>query len=72
MEENSMPISVVVGGQFGGAGKGKVTAHLCRYHQFDVAVRCGGPNSGHTVTMNGKQIILRPVSYTHLTLPTKA
>jgi len=56
-----MPIVVVVGGQFGGEGKGKVTAHLCREHGFDVAVRCGGPNSGHTVTINGKQVVLRQI-----------
>src|SRR3990172_8768458 len=56
-----MPVTVVVGGQFGGEGKGKMTAHLCREHHFDVAVRCGGPNSGHTVTLAGQQAILRQV-----------
>jgi len=56
-----MPITVVVGGQFGGEGKGKITAHLCKEHNFDVAVRCGGPNSGHTVTFNGKQVVLRQI-----------
>lgn len=56
-----MGIVVVVGGQFGGEGKGKTTAHLCRAFDVDVAVRCGGPNSGHTITINGEQIILRQV-----------
>ncbi len=37
-----MSIVVVVGGQFGGEGKGKMTAHLCHEYGFDVAVRCGG------------------------------
>ena len=49
-----MSIVVVVGGQFGGEGKGKITAHLCYEYGFDVAVRCGGPNSGHTITINDK------------------
>jgi adenylosuccinate synthase len=56
-----MPITVVVGGQYGGEGKGKTVAHLCRNRGFDVAVRCGGPNSGHTITLNGRQVVLRQV-----------
>ena len=56
-----MNVVVIVEGQFGGEGKGKITAHLCRTYNFDVAVRCGGPNSGHTITFNGKQIILRQI-----------
>ncbi len=56
-----MPITVVVGGQFGSEGKGKTTAYLCREHGFDVAVRCGGPNSGHTVTIDNEPVVLRQV-----------
>ncbi len=56
-----MSIVVVVGGQFGGEGKGKITAYLCHEFEFDVAVRCGGPNSGHTITINDKQVVLRQV-----------
>lgn len=56
-----MPLTVVVGGQYGGEGKGKVTAHLCCRYGFDVAVRCGGPNSGHTITIDGKQVVLRQI-----------
>jgi len=56
-----MSIVVVAGGQFGGEGKGKITAHLCRTYNFDVAVRCGGPNSGHTVTIDDKQVVLRQI-----------
>lgn len=56
-----MSITVVIGAQFGGEGKGKMTAHLCRNHDFDIAVRCGGPNSGHTVTIDDKQVVLRQV-----------
>ncbi|MDY6964406.1 MAG: adenylosuccinate synthetase [Halobacteriota archaeon] len=56
-----MPVKVVVGGQFGSEGKGKITAYMCREKGFDVAVRCGGPNSGHTITINHGQIVLRSV-----------
>ncbi len=56
-----MSIGVVVGGQFGGEGKGKITAHLCREYGYDIAIRCGGPNSGHTITIDNKQIILRQI-----------
>ena len=61
MDASKKGITVVVGGQFGGEGKGKVTAHLCRNYNYDAAVRCGGPNSGHTVTIGNEQIILRQI-----------
>jgi adenylosuccinate synthase len=44
-----MPVSIVVGGQFGSEGKGKVAHYLAREMKACFAVRCGGPNSGHTV-----------------------
>lgn len=54
-----MSVTVIVGGQFGSEGKGKTTAHLCRNRSVDAVVRCGGPNSGHTVSAGEKQVILR-------------
>ena len=56
-----MSIAIIIGGQYGSEGKGKVSAHLCRHHGYNIAVRCGGPNSGHTVTINGEQIVLRQI-----------
>ena len=44
-----MPVSIIVGGQFGSEGKGKVAHYLAREMKACFAVRCGGPNSGHTV-----------------------
>lgn len=44
-----MPVSVVVGGQFGSEGKGKVALQLARDMSAAAVVRVGGPNSGHTV-----------------------
>jgi adenylosuccinate synthase len=43
-----MPISIVVGGQYGSEGKGKVAQLLARDQSVRVAVRVGGSNSGHT------------------------
>lgn len=44
-----MSISIVVGGQYGSEGKGKVAHFLARERKAAAAVRVGGPNSGHTV-----------------------
>lgn len=44
-----MPVTVVVGGQFGSEGKGKVAYILAKEKGAAVAVRVGGVNSGHTV-----------------------
>ncbi len=57
-----MPVSIVVGGQFGSEGKGKVALELVRYHHRSAVtvVRVGGPNSGHTAyDRNGKKWALR-------------
>ena len=56
-----MPVTVVVGGQFGSEGKGKICAHLAATDNVDYMVRCGGPNSGHTVYVEGKRYQLRQV-----------
>jgi adenylosuccinate synthase len=55
-----MPVTVVVGGQFGSEGKGKVAHYLARELGATAAVRVGGPNSGHTVVgPEGRKIIFR-------------
>lgn len=55
-----MPVTVVVGGQYGSEGKGKVAHHLYLQHGAAAAVRVGGANSGHTViTADGRKHVLR-------------
>ena len=54
-----MPVTVVVGGQFGSEGKGKVAHWLAREQQAAYAIRVGGPNSGHTAVENGSPVVLR-------------
>jgi adenylosuccinate synthase len=57
-----MPISIVVGGQFGSEGKGKVSLELVRMatERQIAVVRVGGPNSGHTAySRAGRKYALR-------------
>jgi adenylosuccinate synthase len=55
-----MSVWVVVGGQFGSEGKGKISAIITLQEGIDVCIRCGGPNSGHSFQdRNGKLILLR-------------
>lgn len=54
-----MPVTIVVGAQYGSEGKGKVAHWLAGLQQPQYAVRVGGPNSGHTVVEDGRRIILR-------------
>ena len=60
-EANSGYVDVIVGGQYGSEGKGQVAAFLS--NEYDLLVRVGGPNAGHTV--------FEPASsYTHHQLPS--
>jgi adenylosuccinate synthase len=74
-----MSLWVVVGGQYGSEGKGKVSAFITKQENIDICVRCGGPNSGHSfVDENGKNVVLRqlPTGYvsprTRLLIPAGA
>ena len=74
-----MSLWVVVGGQFGGEGKGKISAFITRDEEIDICIRCGGPNSGHTfVADDGSTVLLRqlPTGYirrqTRLLIPAGA
>lgn len=40
-------VDVLVGGQFGSEGKGHIASHIAS--EYDLLVRVGGPNAGHTV-----------------------
>jgi adenylosuccinate synthase len=49
---------VVVGGQFGSEGKGKISAIITLQEQIDICIRCGGPNSGHSFQKEDGELIL--------------
>lgn len=44
---NQRVVDVLVGGQYGSEGKGHIASYLAP--EYDVLVRVGGPNAGHTV-----------------------
>jgi adenylosuccinate synthase len=53
-------VTVVVGGQYGSEGKGKVAQYLAAMTGAAAVVRVGGSNSGHTgYTASGERRILR-------------
>ena len=41
-------VDVIVGGMYGSEGKGHIAAYLA--NDYDILVRVGGPNAGHTVS----------------------
>ncbi len=74
-----MSLWVVVGGQYGSEGKGKISAFITQQEEIDICIRCGGPNSGHSfVNDRGDTILVRqlPTGYirrgTRLLIPAGA
>jgi adenylosuccinate synthase len=69
-EENRVPVTVVVGTQWGDEGKGKLTDLLAREMQVVVRYQ-GGHNAGHTVVVDGEtfalQLVPSGVLYPHIT-----
>ncbi len=65
-----MPVTVVVGSQWGDEGKAKITDQLAKEHSFVVRYQ-GGHNAGHTVVVNGErfalQLVPSGVFYDHVT-----
>lgn len=55
-----MSVWVVVGGQYGSEGKGKISAVITQRENIDICIRCGGPNSGHSVLdASGRLTVVR-------------
>lgn len=52
-------VTALIGAQFGSEGKGRMAQHFAS--QFDVHVRTGGPNAGHTIHHNGETFKMRSV-----------
>lgn len=48
-------VDVIVGGQYGSEGKGQVAAYLAQ--EYDLLVRVGGPNAGHSVYAEPTRIV---------------
>ncbi|OGR52129.1 MAG: hypothetical protein A2049_12525 [Elusimicrobia bacterium GWA2_62_23] len=54
-----MPVDIVVGGQAGDEGKGKICAWLAAKGNYAYSVRVGGPNAGHTIFFKDKIYTLK-------------
>lgn len=54
-------LTLVVGGQYGGEGKGKIAAFLAKHERPHIVARTGGVNSKHTVVEKGTSYDLRQV-----------
>lgn len=54
-----MSITIILGGQFGSEGKGKVAHYFAKKEKADYCIRVGGPNSGHTVYRGKEKLIFR-------------
>ena len=55
-----MPVDMVLGGQWGDEGKGKIVDSIAE--QYDYVVRFqGGPNAGHTIVIDGERTILHQI-----------
>lgn len=52
-----MPVTVLVGGQWGDEGKGKIVDALSAGYKAVVRYQ-GGPNAGHTVVRDGRRLVL--------------
>lgn len=57
-----MTCTIVVGGQWGDEGKGKIISYLCEKDKPSIVARGGvGPNAGHSVEVNGEKYGIRMV-----------
>ncbi len=56
-----MPVDIIVGGQAGDEGKGKVTAYLAYSDNYDYCIKVGGPNAGHTILYKKKIFALKTI-----------
>ncbi len=56
-----MPVDIVVGGQAGDEGKGKISAYLAAKKKYKYSIRVGGPNAGHTIFFRDKIYTLKTI-----------
>jgi len=52
-------LTVLVGGQYGSEGKGAIAAHLA--NQYEVHVRVGSPNAGHTIWWKNQKHVMQSI-----------
>ena len=52
-------LTVLVGGQYGSEGKGAIAKHIA--FDYDVHVRVGSPNAGHTIYWDGQKHVMQSI-----------
>lgn len=52
-------LCVLVGGQYGSEGKGAIAAYVA--NDYDVHVRVGSPNAGHTIWWRGEKHVMQTI-----------
>lgn len=52
-------LTVLVGGQYGSEGKGAIAAHIA--NEYQVHVRVGSPNAGHTIYWRGEKHVMQSI-----------
>lgn len=56
---NRGKLTVLVGGQYGSEGKGAIAAHVAG--EYNVHVRVGSPNAGHTIWWKGVKHVMQSI-----------
>ncbi len=51
-----MGVDVIVGGQGGDEGKGKISAYLSLKNDYDICMRVPAPQAGHSIHCDGKRV----------------
>lgn len=62
-------ITLVLGGQYGSEGKGSVVSWLAERFEFDLVIRTGSPNAGHTFKANQTALIQKDEIFKMRQLP---
>ena len=52
-------LTVLVGGQYGSEGKGAIAAHVA--NDYNIHVRVGSPNAGHTIYWHGAKHVMQSI-----------
>lgn len=63
-----MSVDIVIGGHYGSEGKGSVVSWMAQQKKYDLAIRTGGPNAGHSF-LTGKPGDANRVLYKMRQLP---
>lgn len=58
-DTNTGKLTVLVGGQYGSEGKGAIAAYVA--NDYQVHIRVGSPNAGHTIYWHGEKHVMQSI-----------